>query len=350
MTAPTLEGTWSGSVNLPLQDVSTIGWICRSIFVSLKTQLTGEAHGTEFHSGGGTRAALWTVEQSCDGSSVSSSDLWGTSVYPELLANFAGSAHAWIVLKYVGADHTLRLCLDLNNGWYPYQYGILASLDAPFTGGTTTQRPVASNEICGHVVGAPSVTSVSDFVAGGVPTGGTYYSHLAIDEDNGGFHFAVSRAGSGRACTYLGVFLLEDADASDAYPLQIGLASGNASLDTVPILMRTTGYSSLCREGGLNTRLWDGTTYLQYGGLSRPAYGMADISSASIFADKLDDVTGELWAWRLDVVSTDGTTVMHRGRVKDVYGVNSLGFGHHVSEKWYTVGNLALPFQAAPTA
>lgn len=84
----------------------------------------------------------WTVHQSCDGSSVSGTDLW---TGPAVAYGASPTPHAWVVLESPSNLGPLYFCIDMNNA-SSGRASFALSRTAP-TGGTTTDRPTAADEI-----------------------------------------------------------------------------------------------------------------------------------------------------------------------------------------------------------
>jgi hypothetical protein len=82
--------------------------------------------------------------ESCDGVSTSTSvDLWDSD--SDLVWAIEGSSHSWIVLSNETMESGLKICINLNNA---SQYNLSLYLAySSFSGGTTTNRPIATEEI-----------------------------------------------------------------------------------------------------------------------------------------------------------------------------------------------------------
>jgi len=86
------------------------------------------------------------VVSSSDGTTADASDNW--SVYTDLVFNTSGSAHSWIVLQFDSIHSGYQICIDCNEtAVTTEQCTALMSGAAGFTGGTTTNRPTATDEI-----------------------------------------------------------------------------------------------------------------------------------------------------------------------------------------------------------
>jgi hypothetical protein len=91
----------------------------------------------------------WVVDHSCNsvtaGAAGDGNDRW--SAITDLVWNNAGSAHSWIVLKQTGISANFQICIDLNSSVTSHPISITVSPSSGFSGGTTTNRPTAADEI-----------------------------------------------------------------------------------------------------------------------------------------------------------------------------------------------------------
>jgi hypothetical protein len=97
MALPTLEKTWQFNVN---QSTTTSGSILpdmQALLYKLKTSLIGFG------------STPWTVIRSSNGSSAGASDYWASS--SDLIWNYEGSAHSWMVLQQ-SALNNLQLLIS----------------------------------------------------------------------------------------------------------------------------------------------------------------------------------------------------------------------------------------------
>ena len=89
--------------------------------------------------------AGFTHVASCDASSTSTeTDLWDSD--SDLTWAAGSSAHSWIVLANSNIVSDLQICIDLNFA-STISIKVLASMSSGFTGGSTTVRPTATDEI-----------------------------------------------------------------------------------------------------------------------------------------------------------------------------------------------------------
>lgn len=134
MALPTLDKTYQYNVN---QNAASLGVILdngRQLMRMIKNSLIG--FGT----------LPWTVRYSCDGTTAGSAgdtvDRWAAD------ANlvWSGTTHSWIVLRQTGIATNFELCIDLANA-NSYVTTFVVSPSAGFTGGTTSARPTATDQI-----------------------------------------------------------------------------------------------------------------------------------------------------------------------------------------------------------
>lgn len=136
MALPTPSKTWQYDKNKgPYTSLSDLE-------LAWKRSLTEAASGA------------WTVVRSCGRVggvtwTAGATDYWGTGLSNTIAHANEGSSHAWIVLKQTGIASNFQICLNLvnNDGGGPSVHMMYVSASAGFTGGTTTNRPTATDEI-----------------------------------------------------------------------------------------------------------------------------------------------------------------------------------------------------------
>ncbi len=133
MALPTLVKTYQFNVNQTITATGTALNTNRALLRAIKDTL--KAYAT----------APWTVRYSCDSSVAGTAgdgvDRWSTN------ANlvFASGAHSWFVLRN---SNGWEICIDLNNASANgTSISFILSLAANFTGGTTSARPTATDEV-----------------------------------------------------------------------------------------------------------------------------------------------------------------------------------------------------------
>ncbi len=131
MALPILEKTWQYNVN---QQTATSGVLvtdCNAMLFKIKQSLTGFA------------STPWTVVMSSDSASAGAADYWITAA--NIIHANPGVVHSWIVLQQTGiTGGPLQICLDLGSSDPSYMRIVMSY--AGFTGGTTTDRPTATDE------------------------------------------------------------------------------------------------------------------------------------------------------------------------------------------------------------
>jgi hypothetical protein len=130
---PTLVKTWNYDVNKLYATTGTATTDYQQTLRGIKNSLKAFASG-------------WTVVGSSNSvtAGLDATDRWSTN--GDLVWAAAGNAHSWIVLKQTGLATNFQLCIDLNNA-SPSAISMVASPNAGFTGGSTTARPTATDEI-----------------------------------------------------------------------------------------------------------------------------------------------------------------------------------------------------------
>lgn len=90
----------------------------------------------------------WTVRGSSDGSAAGMDQVDRWSTITDINFNNSGSAHSWIVLGQpgMGVGFQFLIACNLSDSWGRY-ISAFFSPNAGFTGGSTTARPTATDEV-----------------------------------------------------------------------------------------------------------------------------------------------------------------------------------------------------------
>lgn len=135
MTLPAFDKAYSFDVNHLYTSTGTLLDDARAAMLGLKNSLKGFG------------AAAWTVLGSSNSvvAAMDASDRWTTA---SNLVWAQSGAHSWIVLQPAGIPG-LSICIDLvmSSGSSYHMCSVIASFGAGFTGGSTTARPTATDEI-----------------------------------------------------------------------------------------------------------------------------------------------------------------------------------------------------------
>jgi hypothetical protein len=122
----------------------------RNLMMAIKNQLVASGTSDVGPTPGGA-ITPWVVEYSCDGSTAGSAgdnvDRW-TDANTDLIWNTSGNAHSWMVLSQAGLG--IEICIDLiqnSNSNDGAELIFVVSAGAGFTGGSTTARPTATDEL-----------------------------------------------------------------------------------------------------------------------------------------------------------------------------------------------------------
>lgn len=128
MPLPVLQKSWQYNVNqAPISSHSDLLYKIKNSMVSFSSN-------------------PWTVVSSSNSSVANTNDNWTGSGSVVFQNN--GSAHSWIVLKQVGIATNFQVLIVArrNPGGGSDVMFVLYSMNAGFTGGTTTARPTATDE------------------------------------------------------------------------------------------------------------------------------------------------------------------------------------------------------------
>lgn len=147
MALPTLVKTWQYNVNQTIAAAGTALDDNRKLLKAIKDSLLGFGSGA------------WTTSYSCNGITAGTPgdgvDRWTTEA--DIVWALPG-AHSWYVLKQTNIDANFEVLLECKSS--SQALTIVMTSTATFTGGTTTSRPTATNEVYiknnGYWGGAPS--------------------------------------------------------------------------------------------------------------------------------------------------------------------------------------------------
>lgn len=137
MGLPTLSKTWQFNVNNQVTAQGSAIATNRKLLRGIKTALIG--FGT----------LPWAVRYSCDsvaaGSAGDAVDRWDADT--DLVWNTSGSAHSWIVLRQTGVSSTFELLISCEAASASGSNVTLVVSTSAFSGGSTTARPTATDEV-----------------------------------------------------------------------------------------------------------------------------------------------------------------------------------------------------------
>jgi hypothetical protein len=155
MALPTVAKTWRFNVNNKRATTSNLFWH-QALMFNLKDILINNSPILAWDT---PPTGIWTVDHSCDGSTAGTPadgiDRWVTTA--NLVWDRPADAHSWIVFN-TGMNGGLgQVLIDLDNdnnssvGAEPESIDVRISPGGLFTGGTTTARPTASDELPGEI-------------------------------------------------------------------------------------------------------------------------------------------------------------------------------------------------------
>jgi hypothetical protein len=331
---PAVTKTYSARGNVPYTNVLTTLAVAQSAIWALKEHMKNTAVGG---STSGTRHAnsVWTVRYSCDsvtaGVAGDGVDRWTT--FANLIWNSSGSAHSWIVLRNTTLGY--EVCIDLNSASSASARIAVAEIATPFTGGTTTTGPTATNEF---LAGTTSIGASSNFQwQGDSATGNFNWTHY-ITADDGQFYFVCSRTGLGYFSTFIAVQKTTAASPSDTRNVfALGaFASGARGAPSVGSLINTaSGCVGRFPNGAVNTT----------GGIqSAGRFGATDWPGSI----GIDSVTGNYLAFPHHVGSLGGAQPSYRGVFPDQYSIATAPVGGAIpsaaAQERVVVGDIIMPY------
>lgn len=165
MALPALQKTWQGGttlggidlVNQPISEASS-ELTARTVLLKIKQALTT------------FNLNPWTVVGSSDSvaASMDTTDRW-SDVSDLVFRVLSGGVHSWIVLQQSNIAANFQVCFDLSNILAAdpnrQNLSIFVSVVAGFTGGSTTDRPTATDEYELNASTSPWLGSMTTGVA-----------------------------------------------------------------------------------------------------------------------------------------------------------------------------------------
>jgi hypothetical protein len=137
MSLPTLAKTWQFNVNQAIAAQGSQQATNRRLLRAIKDSLIGFT------------SSPWATRYSCDsltaGTAGDGIDRWTADT--SVVGNSAGSAHSWFVMRQTGIATNFELLISCENSSTLSVIVLAVSPSAGFTGGTTTARPTATDEI-----------------------------------------------------------------------------------------------------------------------------------------------------------------------------------------------------------
>lgn len=338
MALPAQTRTYSTRRNIPLLDTSTTTLGGKSWALALFRSMTDiETTGTL----GGTRHAnsVWSILRTCDGTTVSASNLWtGLSA---LVNNSNGSAHSWAVLENVTLGY--QFCIDLNTpGTTTSTWRLVATKIAnPFSTGTTTAAPYNASEFQAGVF-ATGLGSVSTQCFQGA-TGGTNYFHYTTADD-GQCYTLMNRLTVLSFTTFFGIQRTENAGPSDTENVLMMMTSqeGGAGVPAANVLGQ---------QPAVTGRTPDGVSVWSSGGIRTTlSYGNTSLTGT----DRIDQLRNQYPCWKPDIFSIQTNKSGFRGNFVDFWCLGIVPgrvgqvYPTAASPQYVVAGDFLVPFVGAP--
>jgi hypothetical protein len=335
--------TWYSSTDVALTSFDTAQHTAANILWLLKQLLLGAASGTNGTEGALPSSAYWTVDQSCDASTVNTSgtDLWLSS-FDATKLTWSTGAHSWIVLKSptaLGTGGPYYFTLDLNNASTANVTLRLSRGTRP-TGGTTSAAPTATGDVS---FAAPA------FWDNTAPTATGGRLHRCMDA-NGNFWVLFGKSGAGQMQTAFYVQQLANLRASgDVYDVVCGVDFNASSC-----LKEGTGFCAGSSNSVMRGWNYAGTSMT----MTCPTLALNTSAATALAAGNLtaahpsDGVwdTMQAFAW----ITGNTSNNQRKGDVPDVYFTSSAiaqgsRYPSSGTQEKTLFGNTLLPFSVVPS-
>jgi len=320
MALPVLSKTWQYNVNQAITAAGSVTATGQAIFLAIKNTLKG--FGT----------LPWTVRGSSDSvaAGMDAVDRWVAA--GNLVGGNPAVAHSWIVLRQTGIATNYELCIDLTDVGFSSQT-IVISPSAAFTGGSTTDRPTATDEIV-------------------LINGGACWSNLDANHVIHGWQSTdgqCTRLVVWRASTNLCTFLMFDKPATSVTGwTNPSLGAWQAAGAGVPNLYSTLGHATASPFKGR------GSTTMTLAFTGEGAYSSGTyMSQTTDIGTNPNDFDSN---WPLFPIGLFSTTAAHRGRhgtVSDLWwkpqSVGNAGdtFPNDATRLFVAFGDLIFPWNGS---
>lgn len=348
---------WYSRCNIPLADWTTPANLHRSILWGIKAALCDDitTGTTDVARPAGSK---WVVIESCDGSSVSTSDLWG-STYNAAVLNFKSGVfpnqpRSWILLQSPSALG-VYCCLGFGDSPSPVHISFSKTAYTPDATNPHMAIPRSINIFGWDAPVNNPASNESFLVSSGVTTATEHLLHFTVADD-GQFHIVISltAASPARGHFYVGVVSSVDYDPADEHTvwcLHSATATGVSGLVT-----HGAPHWAAISSDGLQGRGWNLNTDTDSlpitTGLNQWAWGTTGGGSSSQAGNVTQQGPDVAIAYPLHISQWHNSTANRnrwRGYIEDVYLAplaSNCGFPTPVTgdPEFHLVGDLLLPF------
>lgn len=356
-TQVTRKKPWYSRCDVPLAAWDTSANLSRAILWGIKAALCDD-HTTGTTDVARPAGSKWVVIQSCDGSSVSSSDLWG-STYNAAALNFKSGVfpnqpRSWILLQSPAALG-VYCCLGFGDSPAPFHISFSKTAYTPYATNPHMAIP-RSIDLFGW--GAPINNPANNEwfpVSSGVTTATEHLLHFTVADD-GQFHFVITltAASPARGHFYFGCVKTVDFDPADEHTvwcLWSVAATGVSGLVT----HGAPNWSALS-SAGLQGRGWnlatDTDSWPIDTGLNQWSWGSSGGGVGSLAGNVTQQGPDPAIAFPLHIYQRHNSIANRnrwRGYIEDVYLApiaSNCGIPSPVTgdTEFHTVGDLLLPF------
>lgn len=327
MSLPSLAQSWYFRPNHSIAATGTAINTNRTILKWIVDTLIGTSNWVDGNGSAATPPNPMTVRYSCDsvtaGTAGDGVNRW--SGISNLVWNNEGSAHSWIVLRFADGSQVMLACQGASGTGT--SLAIYYSPAAGFTGGTTTNRPTATDQIAVIASAAWSSLSVDTSVK----------VHMMLSADGTNMRFLLGSGGQASIAWIIGKTTAFD-NSTWTTP-HVGVAL-NAALGT-NVLTATNLNSTASFKGRAASAADFYLATMSFGG----ALATAQITSA-------DDQSGAWPFFGQQLVSLTATNRGVKGYLVDVwYGSTTIASGSTYpatppadQHQFVQVGALILPW------
>lgn len=348
MPLPTLLKSWRYNINNKNSGGTLIAWH-QSLMFDIKEALLGNGGGWDT-----VPTGAWTVDHSCDFSTAGTPgdgvDRW--AVEGDLRWDRPGDPHSWIVFNTPINGGNAQVLIDLDNAGnvaldaVPKSIHVRISWGGLFTGGTTTNKPTATDEPSEITQGA-----TNGEWAGGIDVAVNTSWHMMMSDDGEELRIFMHRDDVCFSLWAVGVLTSTPSHYSDPMFGSV-YSSNNTTSDNTGVSVQNGWLESSGNRFVASSKNTCRAMYLGFsGGVARAGLFNSSVVSGIGDENNQETILGEIILWEHNVAGAKSPL----GRIKDLwvatdfrstgdtYPSDGSRQFHHISENLVVPWNGVIP-------